>query len=63
MSDPPLSDIDFKNKMASAWTTLKSTLFFLSLNTMNYPKNRVCRKMTGSWPETSQILTFWYHFF
>ena len=23
MSDPPLSDIDFKNKMASVWTTLK----------------------------------------
>ena len=23
MSDPPLSDIDFKNKMAVVWTTLK----------------------------------------
>ena len=23
MSDPPLSDIDFKNKMARVWTTLK----------------------------------------
>ena len=23
MSDPPLSDIDFKNKMALVWTTLK----------------------------------------
>ena len=23
MSDPPLSDIDFKNKMAMVWTTLK----------------------------------------
>ena len=24
MSDPPLSDIDFKNKMAWVWTTLKT---------------------------------------
>ena len=24
MSDPPLSEIDFKNKMAWVWTTLKS---------------------------------------
>ena len=24
MTDPPLSDIDFKNKMAWVWTTLKS---------------------------------------
>ena len=27
MSDPPLSDIDFKNKMAWVWTTLKRTTF------------------------------------
>ena len=26
MSDPPLSDIDFKNKMARVWTTLKPTI-------------------------------------
>ena len=25
MSDPPLSDIDFKNELAWVWTTLKST--------------------------------------
>ena len=25
MTDPPLSDIDFKNKMAWLWTTLKKT--------------------------------------
>ena len=24
MSDPPLSEIDFKHKMASVWTALKS---------------------------------------
>ena len=27
MSDPPLSDIDFKNKMTWVWTTLKRTTF------------------------------------
>ena len=30
MSDPPLSDIDFKNKMARVWTTLN----FSSQNTV-----------------------------
>ena len=28
MSDPPLSDINFKNKMARVWTTLKISFFF-----------------------------------
>ena len=26
MSDPPLSDIDFENKMDGVWTTLKDTI-------------------------------------
>ena len=26
MSDPPLSDNDFKNKMAWVWTTLKQSI-------------------------------------
>ena len=29
MSDPALSDIDFKNKMALVWTTLKKNRFRL----------------------------------
>ena len=28
MSDPPLSDIDFKNKMVLVWTTLKNIVHF-----------------------------------
>ena len=30
MSDPPLSDIDFKNKMTCVWTTLKIYLVMIS---------------------------------
>ena len=29
LSDPPLSDIDFKNKMAWVWTTLKVNISYL----------------------------------
>ena len=35
MSDPPLSDIDLKKKMALVWTTLKLHIHFLT---------RSCRK-------------------
>ena len=33
MSDPPLSDIDFKNKMDWVWTTLKLFQFAISIGT------------------------------
>ena len=29
MPDPPLSDIDFKNKMAWVWTTLETDHFWI----------------------------------
>ena len=31
MSDPPLSDINLKNKMAWVWTTLKKSSKFLKI--------------------------------
>ena len=34
MSDPTFSDIDFKNKMAWVWTTLKN--FFYMINQKSY---------------------------
>ena len=37
MSDPPLSDIDFKNKMASVCTTHKTYIYKLVFFWLNLP--------------------------
>ena len=47
MSDPSLSDIDFKNKMTWVWATLKlSNRLSVTLGSRSY------------WPERNQILKY-----
>ena len=52
MSDPTLSDIDFRNKMAWVWTTL-------NLNEIFHRKSHLTGNTAGLW--SREMSNFWNH--